>query len=95
MRPANVQIAANMIAYPNLLYLSTKIARVNPNIDANIGDGALNRFAWILVKPSDFMIVAPQVASPLIDWRPLRQTRRYGHVTQLVSTSMLLMISMR
>jgi len=65
-----------MIAYPNLLYLSTKIARVKPNIDARMGDGALSRFARMLEKPRDLMMVAPQVDNPLMDWRPLRQTRR-------------------
>jgi hypothetical protein len=51
--------------------------------------GALRRFARILLKPRDLMIVAPQVLSPLTDCRPVRQTIRYGHVDQERRTSVL------
>jgi hypothetical protein len=66
---------------------------MKPNIDASIGDGALKRFARMLEKPSDLMMVAPHVARPLIDCKPLRHTSRYGQVTQLVSTCILIVVS--
>lgn len=78
-----------MIAYPKRLYRSTRDARARPVRDPRIGPGALRRLARILLNPRDWMIVAPQVDRPLTDWSPLKQTRRYGQVSQVSKTSVL------
>ena len=57
---------------------------------AKMGPGAFSRLALMLLNPKDWIIVAPQVANPLIDCRPLRQAMRYGQVAQCNKTSVLL-----
>lgn len=76
MSPAIVQTAAKMMAYPNRLYRSMNHARPSPTRAESIGAGALRRLARMLVKPSDWMMVAPHVLSPPTDCSPLRQASR-------------------
>ena len=56
---------------------------------AKMGPGAFSRLALMLLKPKDWMMVAPHVARPLMDCRPLRQAIRYGQVAQCNKTSVL------
>ena len=56
-----------------------------------MGPGAFSRLALMLLNPKDWMMVAPHVASPLIDCRPLKQAMRYGQVAQCNKTSVLVM----
>lgn len=46
---------------------------MRPKIEAKTGAGALSKFARMLVKPRDCIMVAPHVDNPPADCRPLRQ----------------------